>query len=276
MRASLVVCACFSTTLTIAVLMGVDSPAASADAQPEKAPGAGDPLPKAARDLTPILKAAEEFKTWKRVSEQIWWAPALCRAMLQPQGPVPDPQLDTHSKGRKLYYVYAKDGDAYFKTSYGRTRAEMDAAAMNGVPLQSPAGPEGDAERASPVGQIVVKQTFVPVEMEKPAPGTLDFTPREQTAEIGGKKYKAGDAGPLFVMMKLEPGAKDSDNGWVYATLTPDGKTVTESGAIASCVKCHETTGRDRLYGVRQSWPVDGKTHEFMPPVQGKGGAGGK
>jgi hypothetical protein len=78
-------------------------------------------------------------------------------------------------------------------------------------------------ELDQPVGQVLVKESWVP-----------------------GKPLTRG---PLFAMVKT--GEADSDAGWIYATLTPDGKTVTASGKIASCMECHQSERtRDRLFGV--------------------------
>jgi hypothetical protein len=68
-------------------------------------------------------------------------------------------------------------------------------------------------------GQVVVKESWLPGE------------PKEK--------------GPLFLMLK-------SEGEWVYATATPDGRTLTSSGRLASCTRCHESEKtRDRLFGVR-------------------------
>jgi hypothetical protein len=81
-----------------------------------------------------------------------------------------------------------------------------------------------------PVGQVLVKESWVP-------------------ASASSTKHPvAGERAPLFVMMKT--GESDGDAGWIYATLTPDGKTVTAAGKIASCIECHESK-KDRLFGVK-------------------------
>jgi len=68
-----------------------------------------------------------------------------------------------------------------------------------------------------PDGQVVVKQSWI--------------HPNRQ-------------AGPLFIMTK-------SGGDWTYATATPDGKTITASGKLASCIECHESEStRDRMFGV--------------------------
>ena len=51
--------------------------------------------------------------------------------------------------------------------------------------------------------------------------------------------------GPLFMMLN-----KDGD--WIYATTTPDGKGITASGKLASCIECHESERtRDRMFGLQ-------------------------
>ena len=70
-----------------------------------------------------------------------------------------------------------------------------------------------------PDGQVVVKESWLP----------------------GRQKEK----GPLFLMMK-------SRGEWIYATASPDGGTLTSSGKITSCVKCHEDPStHDRMFGLR-------------------------
>ena len=51
----------------------------------------------------------------------------------------------------------------------------------------------------------------------------------------------------LFVMAKT--GDPDGDDGWIYATVAADRKTVTSSGKIASCMECHQNR-RDRVFGL--------------------------
>jgi hypothetical protein len=84
--------------------------------------------------------------------------------------------------------------------------------------------------RPQPAGQVLVKEAWIP------AAGSTSKNPM------------AGERGPLFLMMKT--GESDSDAGWIYATLTPDGNTVTAAGKIASCMECHESK-QDRLFGVK-------------------------
>ena len=51
-------------------------------------------------------------------------------------------------------------------------------------------------------------------------------------------------------MFKLDPATPETDEGWVYATVSPAGQ-VTSAGRVASCMGCHETSAtHERLYGV--------------------------
>jgi len=77
-------------------------------------------------------------------------------------------------------------------------------------------------ELDQPLGQVLVKESWIP----------------------GTEKVK----GPLFMMIKT--GDADSDAGWIYATTTPDGTTVTSAGKIASCMECHQGAKRDRMFGL--------------------------
>ena len=51
-------------------------------------------------------------------------------------------------------------------------------------------------------------------------------------------------------MFRLDAATPDTDEGWVYATVSPAGQ-VTAAGRVASCMGCHETSAtHERLYGV--------------------------
>src|SRR5260221_10880553 len=59
-----------------------------------------------------------------------------------------------------------------------------------------------------PDGQVIVKESWFPGDDRK--------------------------RGPLFMMLK-------SQGDWTYATATPDGKEITASGKLPSCMECHES-----------------------------------
>lgn len=185
-----------------------------------------------------ILEIAGNYKNFGIVDDEVRWAPWLCR--------MPMPALARFSKsddeethGEKLYLLYAKDRDNYLT---------------------------GD-EMVPEVGQIVVKESWRPVEVDE----EIDMRDWRQVqketvhtelgeeglgnsyfpiAEKDGKSYKADELAGLYIMMKLDPETKGTDNGWVYATVTADGKTVTAIGNIESCISCHQDAPHDRLFGL--------------------------
>jgi hypothetical protein len=176
-----------------------------------------------------LLQDAAAFPRWFTSREPLW-SPAMCTA------PVPHTFLSTSSDrethGRKLYHLYVRE-----PVPYGAA---------------SPANPTFSVTTASPhlhykqpVGQALVKQTWLPREVP---PDTL-MTSRVRA--LDGKLYVPSEPGPLFIMHKLDPSTPNTDQGWVYATLTPDGSKVTASGRIGSCMKCHEVSAYDRMFGVQ-------------------------
>ena len=56
----------------------------------------------------------------------------------------------------------------------------------------------------------------------------------------------------LFVMTRVPAQTPGTDEGWVYGTLTPDGRTVTGSGRIEACMDCHAGANRERLFGLKR------------------------
>jgi hypothetical protein len=183
------------------------------------------------RALTPFeeqaLAIAAEYTAWGRVDDELRWAPWLCR---QPYPGITrmSQSNDEASHGRKLYSVFAKKHDAY------------------------PNGPHD--------GQVVVKQSWIPELVTDSDAGALPthyindagieadhFYPY---AQGDGGVYRAAAPAGLFIMFRLDPSTPDTDEGWVYATVSAAGQ-VTAAGRVASCMGCHETSAtHERLYGV--------------------------
>ncbi len=67
-----------------------------------------------------------------------------------------------------------------------------------------------------------------------------------------GEKITPDQLYALFVMMKMEGSPKGTDNGWVYGTVSADGKTVTSSGKVQSCMGCHQEAQHGRLFGLKK------------------------
>src|SRR6185369_11988131 len=57
-------------------------------------------------------------------------------------------------------------------------------------------------------------------------------------AKKDGKLFHADSLASLFIMLKLDPKTENTDEGWVYGTVSADGKTVTSAGKVASCMSC--------------------------------------
>lgn len=172
-----------------------------------------------------LLTIAHEYESkYKRADQTAHVAPTDCR--------IPPSQLrssnstDAASHGRKLYYLFARDLPAYEKTG----------------------------EKPNPVGQVLVKQSWTPRDVNDASEagedpifggGAKQFT---GGVEIDGHRYVAGEPAGLFIMYKTDTDTPN-DAGWVYGTIAPDGKSVTAGGKVESCMKCHQSHTQDRLFG---------------------------
>ena len=78
-------------------------------------------------------------------------------------------------------------------------------------------------------------------------------------------------------MLKFDPKTPNTDNGWVYGTVTPSNETsangttgekgqfkVTSAGKIASCIACHESAEHDRVFGLKHLAPVEDNDENKM------------
>ena len=176
-----------------------------------------------------LLEIAKEYTAWGRVDDEMRWAPYLCRAPMPAQAYL-SASKDDDTHGKKLYSLFAKDHRAY-------------------------------VEGASVAGQVVVKESWTPAPVSDPgaAPTRLGatvgaarpdgdhFHPYARTKD--GQVFRAAERAGLFIMLKLDDTAPDTDAGWVYGTVTPRGE-VTAAGRVASCMGCHVKAPRDRLFGL--------------------------
>lgn len=168
-----------------------------------------------------LRELAADYESYARVDDELHWAPYLCRLPM-PSYPrrSASTHLDTH--GQKLYYVFAKDRDAYLGRG-GKT-------------------PSG-------VGQVVVKEAW---EVEE-VPATTPYDPGQSPVRYlkeNGRLFHARQKSGLFIMYRLDPSTPDTDNGWVYGTLMPDGKSVTSAGRVGACMGCHQQAPHERLFGI--------------------------
>lgn len=179
-----------------------------------------------------LLEIAAEYQTYGLVNPAANVAPAACAAAPDPSVPASlSHSEDEDSHGKKLYYLFCKELDAYVGE---------------------------DAHAAAAPGQVLVKESWA---ARKVADDESEpFEPRRhssgnQVRAIASDPtrehiYTTGQQRELFVMYRLDADEPGTDNGWVYGTLTADGKKVTSAGVVESCAACHREAGPTRLLGV--------------------------
>jgi hypothetical protein len=215
-----------AAVVPVVVLAAAFAPAcASNDVQTAAAPSG--PFAQRAQAI------AGEYAGWGRVDDELRWAPFLCRIPL-PGVAYMSASTDTATHGRKLYSVFVKRRDAY---PAGRQAADQVVVkeSWTAEPVDTPYSPESAAH----AGGNTAGNHFYPY------------------AKQGDTVYRAAARAGLYIMFKVDPPTADTDQGWVYATLTPDGR-VTAAGRVASCMSCHEQAPHDRLFGVPKS-PVEAR-----------------
>ena len=197
-----------------------------------------------------LLEIAKNYRSYGRVDDETRWAPWLCRMPMPSLARVSRSEDDaTH--GEKLYFLFARQRDAYLRV--------------------------GSGQAAKP-GQVIVKESWHPVELSENADGIAEqlqrraFLPKESRklvahdsgktfatrgsyvpyAKKDGKLFKADRLAGLFIMFKTDAEAASTDNGWVYGTVTADGRQVTAAGRIQSCMNCHQEAPHGRLFGLNR------------------------
>jgi hypothetical protein len=127
---------------------------------------------------------------------------------------------DDATHGRKLFWVYAKQhGD------HGYASTE-----------------------ASPVGQVIVKENWHPLEVTSAEAEGLRAK-GQQVVTFGGKHWRPDGQADLFIMVKCEEGTPNTHNGWYYARMDPTDQKLISSDA-ASCLRCHRHGPYDSLHGL--------------------------
>ncbi len=212
-----------------------------------------EPAPEAAsldkQFVEQLLKIAKEYPSYGRVDDEFRWAPWLCRSP-EPSHARFSSSDDGTTHGRKLYFVFAKDREEYLGRK-PNTIESSDAAKQNAP---------------HPVGQTIVKESWAPEKVATDTPRKPQFGPPSTAGKLlepGGSNqyvpfakhgedlYRAKDKAGLFIIYKLAEDTPDTDRGWVYGTVSADGKTVTAAGKVQSCIQCHEKASRDRLFGMK-------------------------
>jgi len=190
-----------------------------------------------------LLKIAKVYEKFRRVDEDARLAMLDCRAPSRYLGvPRISESDDPATHGKKVYYLYAKNRQAYRDV----------------------------AKSVKQKSQVVVKETWRPLSKEAANKEKLNVTKRPATVddilksetvdrplipiEKGGKRhFVPGEANGLFVMFQnQDKKLRDAtDEGWVYGTVSADRKTVTSAGRVSSCIGCHESAPHGRLFGAK-------------------------
>lgn len=189
-----------------------------------------------------LLEIAAEYKRYDRVDQRLRWSPARCYVPKMPEqlGLLSSSDSkDTH--GKKLYFLYARKPVSYRDNVSAFMRKK-------------------DAPVIAPLGQVLVKEAWNPVEFEPTKDNPIDTTKVHATQ--GKKTYYAGDKKALFIMFKTNPGTPGTDQGWVYGTVSADGKNITSVGLVKNCLQCHQDAPYDRQIGL--------STPRFTPIISKK------
>jgi hypothetical protein len=171
-----------------------------------------------------LLEIAGSYESYGRPDTDLRWAPLYCSTPPPPR-PRFSQSRDPATHGQKLYSLFVKEVLAY--TSFSAV--------------------------SSPVGQVVVKEAWIPEEVKddggrkEPVVRKVEFIPYARGKD--GQIYHAKEKSGLFIMYKLDPKTPGTDEGWVYGTVTADGKKVTSVGRVESCMGCHKDAPHDRLFG---------------------------
>jgi hypothetical protein len=176
-----------------------------------------------------LLEIAANYKKYEKVDGRMRLAPAACaaptyRGLESPYHVSRSDDESTH--GRKVYTLYAAKVDPIFH-NYTAT-------------------PTIDGKKLEWTDQVLVKESWIAEPVDPKAP---DLPPLEAVNK-NGVRYRPGEKGPLFIMYQTDPKDPNSDEGWVYGTLTPDGKTVTGVGRLENCMSCHLKAPHGRLFGL--------------------------
>jgi hypothetical protein len=234
-----------SYLLGIVGLLGILVAASATGGEKDTRAPAADPVVNDKPFHDRLLKIARYYPAYGRIDDEFRWAPWLCREPL-PGRPTPSRSKDEGTHGQKLYSLFARDRDAYLT---GASASGQVIVKESWVPEVLPGKPKiALFTPGQPIKEAVgkVPEDLAPPRRALSGGGFDHFVPY---VEKEGKWYRAARRANLFVMMKLDPKTPGTDEGWVYGTVTADGKTVTSAGRVASCMKCHEPK-KDRLFGI--------------------------
>jgi hypothetical protein len=243
-----------------AILLGitgcVDSrttPTPQPEATPEPAPASPTMTMEDINNLPPfhfrLLTIAQNYQTFGQVEDRLRWAPAMCAAPPRDEDLLAKLRFsaskDAESHGSKLYALFAifKENGSYIQPGKP-SMVNQEIVKESWIPEEV----RDDGKPLEPAIRKVPKYDYTGCSFQpKPTIVEEKYLPY---ARKDGKLYRASKQGDLFIMFKMEPDTPNTDQGWVYGTVTADGKKVTSAGRVASCMKCHEQAPHDRLFGL--------------------------
>lgn len=126
--------------------------------------------------------------------------------------------------------------------------------------------------KGQPIGQYLVKESW---EAIAPSADTKQSSRRKGSRFVSntvvrkGKTLTTGKPADLFIMLKQYWDTPNTDQGWTYAVVSRDAKTIKSAGKIESCISCHEDAEHDRILGdyTRKLWPPH-ETGESLKPAK--------
>lgn len=242
----------------------------SQESQPTTKEITSAPMHKEAAMIEPafveaLLKIGKEYESYGRTDDFYHWAPGLCAApppLYRPGAYVSESE-DDETHGRKIYSLLA----GFYPPP--APKAPTKITFEQGLYLPGSEGQKAYLAIAKgaevPEGLVLVKEAWVPEEVTDPKEiakikqqrlskeSELLFNPNPghtfwPYAEKGKKLYQAKEKSALFVMYKTKEGTPNTDQGWVYGTLSADGKEVTSAGMLKKCMGCHTRAPYGRLF----------------------------
>lgn len=203
-----------------------------------------------------LLEIAAAYRRYGRVDDETRWAPFLCR--------MPMPSLARFSKsdddethGQKLYYLFARDRQAYIDVQESHNKPGQVIVKESWHPVESErVYSPGDWEDWIKIASEINDERESNRDSDSSAPrNTISemelVGSRYPLAERDGKVYRTEKLAGLYIMFRNDSREIESDDGWIYGTVSADGKRVTSSGLVQSCIACHQEAPHGRLFGIQ-------------------------
>ncbi|MFN0138258.1 MAG: hypothetical protein ACKVS9_19310 [Phycisphaerae bacterium] len=183
--------------------------------------------------LAQIRAAMSDYRTWERVSDKANWAPTNCM-IRPPTGVQTSVSTDPDTHGKKLYFLFARDSNAYAWIGYR------------------------EATHSQPIGQTITKESWTHTKAAEPPHrtdpraqgGVLKHEYPPEFALLDGQWCRTDKPAGLFIMAYVGEDKPNTDAGWIYATTNPSGDQFNSIGLIESCMGCHAKAPHGRLFGL--------------------------